>query len=79
MSTVKRSIELCPPEMEVSKETLVSVGHRCGCCKGRGWFWRDDVHNEYEKIPCPICKGCCGVDAVIEIRWQPSVHGEVKS
>lgn len=75
MSTVKRNIEICPPVMEVSEETLVSVGHRCGYCNGRGWFWRDDGHKDSVKVPCPICNGHCEVDAVIEIRWQPSVHG----
>lgn len=60
--------------MKVSEETLVSVGHRCGCCGGNGYFWREDGHGEHVKQPCPLCEGCGEVDAVIEIRWQASIH-----
>ena len=72
MSRIRRMMELTPPAHEMSEETLVSVGHTCGYCHGNGWFWADDGRDSV-KVPCPICKGKCEVDAVIAIKWRPSL------
>lgn len=72
MSKVHRMIELEPPEFDLRKELLVSPGHRCGYCKGNGWFWGTDPHGEDIRTPCPICGGSGEVVAVIAIEWKPS-------
>ena len=39
MSRVRRMIELKPDMNGNTRETLVSVGHRCEFCQGNGWYW----------------------------------------
>ena len=72
MSRVHRMIEMTPPSHGESRETLVSVGHRCEYCKGNGWFWGVDEDGEDTKRPCPICKGGRELDAVINVTWIPT-------
>ena len=42
MSKVDRMIELKPLSHGDTRETLVSVGHRCEYCQGNGYFWGVD-------------------------------------
>ena len=42
MSRVRRMIELKPDMNGETRETLVSVGHRCEFCQGNGWYWGAD-------------------------------------
>ena len=53
MSRIKKQLEICPPAYmckRPNRENFVSTGHKCGYCKGNGWFWgtekgsREDVH-----------------------------------
>ena len=53
MSRIKKQLEICPPAYMCkgpNRENFVSTGHKCGYCKGNGWFWgteegsREDVH-----------------------------------
>lgn len=75
MSRIRRYVELTPPTFKSNKDTLISVGHRCGYCQGNGWFWKEiDGEREPVKDKCPICQGKGEVDAVITINWQPSVN-----
>lgn len=56
-----------------NRENFVSTGHKCGYCKGNGWFWgteegsREDVH-----VSCPVCGGSGELDAIITVDWKPS-------
>lgn len=72
MSKVHKMIELEPPGFDLRKELLVSPGHRCGYCKGNGWFWDTDPHGEDIQKPCPACGGSGEMDAVVTIEWKPS-------
>lgn len=72
MSSVERSVKLSPPSYPQPIEVLRSEGLTCGCCHGNGWFWRE-ARGEYEKKPCPVCKGSGTVDAVVTIEWNPNV------
>lgn len=72
MSKQRNILAIEPPKFCTSSEHLVSKGHECGYCHGAGSFvyderWGDDV----VKV-CPVCKGKGKVDAVIDIKWQPS-------
>lgn len=42
MSRIKKQLEICPPAYMCkgpNRENFVSTGHKCGYCKGNGWFW----------------------------------------
>lgn len=72
MSKRQDTLTIEPPTLCTTTERITSKGHECGYCHGAGSFvyderWGDDV----VKV-CPVCKGRGKVDAVIEIRWQPS-------
>lgn len=67
---------ICPPAYMCkgpNRENFVSTGHKCGYCKGNGWFWgteegsREDVH-----VSCPVCGGSGELDAIITVDWKPS-------
>jgi excinuclease UvrABC ATPase subunit len=76
MSRIKKQLEICPPAYMCkgpNHENFVSTGHKCGYCKGNGWFWgteegsREDVH-----VSCPVCGGSGELDAIITVDWKPS-------
>lgn len=76
MSRIKKQLEICPPAYMCkgpNRENFVSTGHKCGYCKGNGWFWgteegsREDVH-----VSCPVCGGSGELDAIITVDWKPS-------
>ena len=76
MSRIKKQLEICLPPIcarGLTGENFVSTGHKCGYCKGNGWFWgteegsREDVH-----VPCPVCGGSGELDAIITVDWKPS-------
>ena len=76
MSGIKKQLEFCPPAYMCkgpNRENFVSTGHKCGYCKGNGWFWgteegsREDVH-----VSCPVCGGSGELDAIITVDWKPS-------
>ena len=69
MSRIKKQLAICPPAYMCkgpNRENFVSTGHKCGYCKGNGWFWgteegsREDVH-----VSCPVCGGSGELDAII--------------
>lgn len=72
MSRVRKTVELQPPGLDFKKELLVSPGHRCGYCKGNGWFRDSYIHGEDTKTACPMCGGSGEVDAIVTIEWKPS-------
>ena len=42
MSKIEKQLEICPPAYMCkgpNRENFVSTGHKCGYCKGNGWFW----------------------------------------
>lgn len=42
MSKIEKQLEICPPTYMCkgpNRENFVSTGHKCGYCKGNGWFW----------------------------------------
>lgn len=44
MSKIEKQLEICPPTYMCkgpNRENFVSTGHKCGYCKGNGWFWGD--------------------------------------
>ena len=48
MSRIKKQLEICPPAYMCkgpNRENFVSTGHKCGYCKGNGWFWGDHCYN----------------------------------
>ena len=48
MSRIKKQLEICPPVYMckgTNRENFVSTGHKCGYCKGNGWFWGDHCYN----------------------------------
>lgn len=51
MSGIKKQLEICPPAYMCkgpNRENFVSTGHKCGYCKGNGWFWGTDIqHGQY--------------------------------
>ncbi|MDE8712242.1 hypothetical protein PZH41_23290, partial [Phocaeicola vulgatus] len=60
MSRIKKQLEICPPAYMCkgpNRENFVSTGHKCGYCKGNGWFWgteegsREDVHASSSPLP----------------------------
>lgn len=57
MSKVDRMIELKPLSHGDTRETLVSVGHRCEYCQGNGYFWGVDELGKNVKKPCPYARG----------------------
>lgn len=74
MSRIKRNVEIFPTEIEpTGEELLISVGHRCPACAGRGYIWRDADENNHEdyKEKCKFCNGTGELDAIIKIEWQP--------
>lgn len=81
----KVSIELEVPNIvktpcERIVETLVSPGHVCNYCHGQGTVLREDAEtHEWEHKECPVCKGCCEMDAVIKVEWRPSTLGKLYS
>ena len=41
MSKSEKQLEICPPAYMCkgpNRENFVSTGHKCGYCKGNGWF-----------------------------------------
>lgn len=47
MSKIEKQLDICPPAYMgkgMNRENFVSTGHKCGYCKGNGWFWGTDVH-----------------------------------
>ena len=72
MSRVNRMVELKPQMNGNTRETLVSVGHRCENCSGNGWFWGTDGEGKGMKVTCPVCKGKAELDAVVYIVWKPT-------
>lgn len=47
MSRIKKQLEICPPAYMCkgpNRENFVSTGHKCGYCKGNGWFWGTDLN-----------------------------------
>lgn len=49
MSRIKKQLEICPPAYMCkgpNRENFVSTGHKCGYCKGNGWFWGTDKANK---------------------------------
>ncbi|MCS2501400.1 hypothetical protein NXV80_07770 [Bacteroides ovatus] len=53
MSGIKKQLEICPPAYMCkgpNRENFVSTGHKCGYCKGNGWFWGTEnniQHGQY--------------------------------
>lgn len=46
MSKIEKQLEICPPAYMCkgpNRENFVSTGHKCGYCKGNGWFWGTDI------------------------------------
>ena len=42
MSKIEKQLDICPPAYMgkgLNRENFVSTGHKCGYCKGNGWFW----------------------------------------
>lgn len=75
MSKIEDIVRLSPPVAAYFKkdEQLVSKGHCCPECKGRGWYWDMDFSGMSEaKEPCSVCNGTGMVDAVITIQWKAS-------
>lgn len=68
MSKVNRMIELKPDPTGNIHETLVSVGHRCEHCRGKGWL----LGAAGDKVTCKACGGKAELDAVISITWKPT-------
>lgn len=49
MSRIKKQLAICPPAYMCkgpNRENFVSTGHKCGYCKGNGWFWGTDISCE---------------------------------
>ena len=50
MSRIKKQLDICPPTYMCkgpNRENFVSTGHKCGYCKGNGWFWGMDLSREH--------------------------------
>lgn len=77
MSEIRKQLELSSPsclrEGMANRENFVSTGHKCGYCKGNGYYTgmeedsRDTVHKT-----CPVCGGSGELDAIITVDWKPS-------
>ena len=75
MSRIKKQLAICPPRLYVvrgpNRENFVSTGHKCGYCKGNGWFWgteegsREDVH-----VSCRCVAVAGELDAIITVDWE---------
>ena len=76
MSRIKKQLEICPPAYMCkgpNRENFVSTGHKCGYCKGNGWFWgTEEGSREDMRKPCPVCEGSGELDAVITVDWKPT-------
>ena len=73
MSRIKKQLEICPPAYMCkgpNRENFVSTGHKCGYCKGNGWFWGVDDYGERVKQDCPVCKGNKRLKAVVTVEWK---------
>lgn len=71
MSRVNNTITISPPDLMLSltKEEIISTGHKCPYCKGQGFFRGDDEKGEWVAHDCPLCKGEKELDAIITIEW----------
>ena len=68
-----KHLELVPPSYMGrgrNRELLVSPGHKCGYCRGNGWFWSEE-QGERIKANCPVCGGSGQLDAVVTVDWKP--------
>ena len=72
MSSMKRTVELVPPQTDIKRELITSPGHVCGYCHGIGHFEPEWYRPYEESIPCPVCGGSGQVDAIITVEWKPS-------
>lgn len=76
MSEIGKILTICPPKYMGSaaeKESFVSVGHKCPCCAGNGWYWgTDESGHEREKVACGICAGSGKLTAIVNVEWKPS-------
>ncbi|WP_334166670.1 hypothetical protein [Phocaeicola paurosaccharolyticus] len=76
MSKKQQNILISPPLFIDSnnKERIVSKGHNCSYCNGRGWFWQTNTDGEEIKTNCRICNGTGKLNAVITIEWEPGLN-----
>ena len=54
MSRIKKQLEICPPAYMckgTNRENFVSTGHKCGYCKGNGWFWGTEEGSREDVLP----------------------------
>lgn len=72
MSKRQHTLIIAPPTFCANAERIFSRGHECGYCHGRGSFVYDERWNDAVIKVCPVCKGKGKVDAMIDIKWQPS-------
>lgn len=76
MSKIEKQLEICPPAYMCkgpNRENFVSTGHKCGYCKGNGWFWGTDKEvgkpsGIYKILERPFYYGDCvtGFDAFFD-------------
>lgn len=50
-------------------ELIMSKGHTCSYCNGKGWYWSESYRGDREKADCPVCQGSGMLDAVIKVDW----------
>lgn len=55
------------------KESFISIGHKCPCCAGNGWYWGMDKNgHNWEKVTCSVCAGSGELTAIVSVEWKPS-------
>lgn len=62
---------LQPPlflETGINQEQIKSRGHRCSCCHGTGWYWKEEGA-DLKKTKCPACEGRGKLTAVVTVEW----------
>lgn len=70
MSKLKRTIELYP-DFAIRKEMIVSPGHKCPACLGKGErLMPDDSKDMAHWEKCDFCNGTGEVDAIANIEWR---------
>lgn len=77
MSRIKKQLAICPPAYMCkgpNRENFVSTGHKCGYCKGNGWFSGERKRAAARTCMCPrpVCGGSGELDAIITVDWKPS-------